>query len=154
MSATINKVQHSQQLYRPKLKTSFSNPFPFKSVFHESPKCQSTTFHIPQEEDENSFSKPINKNNMSKSNTFSSFSSIFSNSRSNKFFNRRRSEVYGEKDEFTNGCFGSLSTLGSKIRYKLHNTWFLVKTKCKRRIHKKRSIKDEWSSKARTLNQL
>ncbi|CAG8684801.1 192_t:CDS:1 [Funneliformis caledonium] len=113
---------------------------------------QSTFFHTPQNDDPIPLSSN-SKNNRSKSNTFSSFSSIFSNSRPNNLF-KRRSEVYEETDEFTNGCFGFMSTLGSKIKYKLHNNWIFVKTKCKKcKTKRRRSINDECRSKVRTLNQ-
>lgn len=130
---------------RPQLKYSFSS----NNIFPESPKNQqinqSPLSYTPQENNDN----PIH-HKKSKSNTFSS---IFSNSRSSSFMRRRRTE-YQENYEFNNGCFGFLCTIGSKIKYKINNTWKGVKSKCKGKFNKKRSLdQDDWKSKAMTLNQ-
>ncbi|RIA78941.1 hypothetical protein C1645_871287 [Glomus cerebriforme] len=133
---------------KPQLKTSFSflssnNIFPESSNHQQI--YQSPSSYSPKENNDPSF---INNSKKSKSNTFSS---ILSNSRSSSFFKRRRSETYQENDEFTSGCFGSLSTLGSKLSYKINNNWKRIK----RRLHKKKKpVQNEWKSKAKTLNQL
>ena len=98
-----------QKPCRPQIKASYS--FSLNNIFPESPQRQ--------------------QNNRSRSNTFSS---IFSNSWSK----HRRSEIYQENDEFTNGCFGLLCTLGSKIKYKINNTWICFK----RRLHKENNHKN------------
>jgi hypothetical protein len=132
---------------KPQLKTSFS----YNNVFPESPKINHSPLNYsPQENNDNPSS--IHHNKRSKSNTFSS---IFSNSRSSSFIRRRRVETYQDNDEFTNGCFGFLSTLGSKIKYRINNTWKCVKVNCKKKFYKERSLdQDEWKTKARTLNEL
>ncbi|GBC01445.1 hypothetical protein RclHR1_00420008 [Rhizophagus clarus] len=133
---------------RPQLKTSFSYSLSTNNIFPESPKNNQP--YSPQENIDSPTCTHNNKH--SKSNTFSS---IFSNSRSNSFIKRRRTETYQENDEFTNGCFGCLTALGSKTKYRISNTWKCVKSKCKKKFHKKRSLdQDEWKSKAITLNQL
>ncbi|CAB4479480.1 hypothetical protein RhiirA1_424749 [Rhizophagus irregularis] len=137
---------------RPQLKQSFSYSFSSNNIFPESPKNQqinqSSLSYTPQENNDNPFSS-IHHHKKSKSNTFSS---IFS--RSSSFMRRRRTETYQENDEFTNGCFGFLCTLGSKIKYKINNTWKGVKSKCKGKFSKKRSLdQDDWKTKAITLNQ-
>src|SRR6266498_1350373 len=123
----------AQKIPQPKLKTSLSNPliYPESSQINQSP----TSYH-------SQLPSPSNNHNKTKSNTFSS---IFSNSGSNKFF-KRRYEIYEENDEFTNGCFGFSRTLGSKIKYKIKNAF----VKFQWRLHKKNSS-DGWKSKVKTL---
>src|SRR5436305_10406982 len=128
-SAQIQSHKTIQKTCRPQLKTSYT--FPFNNIYPESPKHQQT----------NQSPSPIN--NRSRSNTFSS---IFSNPRSSISFKRRRSEIYQENDEFTSGCFGLLCTLGSKIRYKINNTWICFK----RSLYKEKCLdQNEWKSRAK-----
>ncbi len=125
----------STHTHRPKLITSFS--YPINNVNSESPRgqqfFQSPTSYAFQEND-----NPLPKNKKPKS---KSLPSIFFNSYPHTLFKRFRSEVYKENDEFTNGCFGFLRTLGSKINYKINNTWGSIKVKCKRRLHKNKKVK-------------
>jgi hypothetical protein len=116
MTETSAQIQTTlQKPCRPQIKTSYS--FPSNNIFPES------------QNQFNQFPSPINNNYRSRSNTFSS---IFSSSRSSIFFRNRRSEIYQENDEFTRGCFGLLCTLGSKIKYKINDSWL----RFKRRLHK------------------
>src|SRR6266542_4798657 len=99
----------------PQIKTSSS--LLVNNISPESPKHKESPLSCTFQED-NKNSSPTNKR--PNNNKRPTFSQIFSFSYSNS----NRSEVYQENDEFTtNGCFGKLCTLGSRMKYKVNNTW-------------------------------
>jgi hypothetical protein len=115
------------------IKTSFSYSSSLNNVSSESPKqkqiLQSPLSYAPREDN-------ISPSSTNKRPTFSS---MFSFTRTNSRIKRYRSEIYQEKDEYTNGCFGYFRTSGSKIKYKVNNVWKYIKINCKRRFSKKKN---------------
>ncbi|GBB99037.1 hypothetical protein RclHR1_00340028 [Rhizophagus clarus] len=102
---------------------NFSPQSPRQNQVHQSPLSYTPL------EDNNSSPNP---------NKRPTFPSIFSFSRSNSRVKRHRSEIYQEKDEYTNGCFGYFRTSGSKIKYKVNDFWKRIRVNYERKFSKKK----------------